>query len=436
METERKGMTTWGAVFLGVGSMVGAGIFALLGQAGAVAGSAVWVSFVIGGIVAGLLSYAVARLGVRYPSSGGLMAYVTEAFGAGHVTGITAWLYYFAAGIVVSAMVAVSFGSYGASIVFGEDAPQVWVNVFASAIVVLLAFVVIVGADVVAKVQTVIVVVLLGVFAVFIGATVSQLDTSLLAPSTYPATSSIVSAVALTFFAYLGFAVITFTAGDLPDPQRQLPRAMYIAVSLTTVLYVLISLGVFGSLTVDEVIANGDIAMAVAAKPVLGQAGFIMMALAALLATASSINANLYGAGNVTAALAMSRLFPPIFGSRAWVGGTRGLTITVAAILVVLNLLDLSAIASLGSAIALIIFAIVGIAALRLRHETQSRAWVLVLAVLTTLFVLVVFMVDLVESEPATVVAIVVTAALAAVCDVVWASVRKRRAAGDPAAAD
>jgi amino acid transporter len=93
----------------------------------------------------------------------------------------------------------------------------------------------------------------------------------------------------------------------------------------------------------------------------------------ALLATASSINANLHGAGNVTAALAASKLFPPNFGSRAWVGGTRGLTLTVAAVLVVLDVLDLSAIASLGSAIALIIFAIVGVAEFRLRHETGSR---------------------------------------------------------------
>ena len=74
-------MTVRGAAFLGLGAMVGAGIFALLGEAGAVAGAAVWLSFLAAGIIAGLLGYTVVKLGVRYPSSGGLIAYLMEGFG-------------------------------------------------------------------------------------------------------------------------------------------------------------------------------------------------------------------------------------------------------------------------------------------------------------------------------------------------------------------
>ena len=94
----------------------------------------------------------------------------------------------------------------------------------------------------------------------------------------------------MTFLAYLGFSVITFTAGDLRDPERMLPRAMHLALGITVVLYVAVSLGVFGTLTVDEVIKHGDTALAEAARPVLGDAGFTIMAIAALLATASSVN--------------------------------------------------------------------------------------------------------------------------------------------------
>jgi amino acid transporter len=85
-------MTVRGAAFLGVGSMVGAGIFALLGEAGAVAGSAVWLSFLIAGIVAGLQGYAVAKLGARYPSSGGIVTFLLEGYGRGHITATTSWL--------------------------------------------------------------------------------------------------------------------------------------------------------------------------------------------------------------------------------------------------------------------------------------------------------------------------------------------------------
>src|SRR5215218_8755146 len=82
------------AAFIGVGAMVGAGIFALLGAAGEVAGAAVWLSFLLAGVIAGLQGYSFAKLGARYPSAGGLLEYVAMGFGNGHLTGITAWLTY------------------------------------------------------------------------------------------------------------------------------------------------------------------------------------------------------------------------------------------------------------------------------------------------------------------------------------------------------
>ena len=106
--------------------MVGAGIFALLGEAGAVAGAAVWISFLIGGIVAGLLGYVCAKLGMRFPSSGGLITYLEKGFGLGRVLGITSWLGYIAAVVVVTAMVAVSFGGYAVSLFIGDDGWSGW----------------------------------------------------------------------------------------------------------------------------------------------------------------------------------------------------------------------------------------------------------------------------------------------------------------------
>ena len=104
------------AAFIGVGAMVGAGIFALLGAAGEVAGAAVWLSFVLAGVVAGLQGYSFARLGARYPAPGGFLEFVVRAFGNGHVTGVTAWLL-FSVNAIIVAMVAVSFGSYASAAV-------------------------------------------------------------------------------------------------------------------------------------------------------------------------------------------------------------------------------------------------------------------------------------------------------------------------------
>jgi amino acid transporter len=427
VEAGKRAMTVRGAAFLGVGSMVGAGIFALLGEAGVVAGSAVWLSFLLAGIIATLQGYAVARLGARYPSSGGIVTFLLQGFGPGHITAITSWLLYFAS-IIVTAMVAVSFGSYGSSLFFGEDAAPVWAHVLTTAVVLLVAVVNIAGARFIDRVQSLIVLILLAVFAIFIVVTLAQLDPGLLAPSTYPPGLDIVSSVALTFFAFLGFAVISFTGADLPNPARNLPRAMYLALGITTALYILVSLGVFGTLTVQEVIDNGDTALAVAAQPALGEAGFAMMALAALLATSSSVNANLYAAAGSTAKLAEAGQFPPVFGQRARVGGTRGLVISVGLVLLLANLVDLTAIASLGSVVALGIFLVTSLAALRLRHETSSSPLVIGVGIAATALVLVIFGIQTLRDSPQTFIAMIAILALAVALDLLWSWLRARRA--------
>ena len=420
---EQKRMTVIGAAFLGVGAMVGAGIFALLGQAGAVAGAATWLSFLLAGVVASLLGYTVVKLGVRYPSRGGFVTYFVEAFGNGRLVGITSWLLYFVI-LIVTSMVAVSFGAYGSSLFFGDDAAGYWDNILASLALLGMALVNLLGAGIVAKAQSLIVWVLLTVFAFFVVVTLADLDPSLLAPSGYPSLNKVIASVALTFFAYLGFSVIAFAAGDLANPARMLPRAMTIALAVTTLLYVAVSLGVFGTLTVDEVIEHGDTALAEAARPALGDAGFTIMAIAALLATASSINSNIFAAGGLTQTLSQLAQFPPIFGEPGRFRGTRGVTITVALVLILANVFDLSAIASLGSAVSLLVFLVVGLAGLRLRAETGANAAIVLVAIFATGIVLILFAVDTARNAPQTFAAMIVMAALAVVLDFVWKRVR------------
>src|SRR4051794_37803194 len=213
MSAQQEGtaaLTVRGATFLGIGSMIGAGIFALLGEAGAVAGAAVWISFLIGGVVALLLGYVCVKLGSRYPSSGGLITYLIEGFGRGRLVGVAAWLGYIAAIVIVIAMVAVSFGSYATSLFVGDDAGAAWDNVFTTALIIGMVLLNLVGTKVVAIAQSLIVLSVLAVFGIFIWVTIFEIDLDKLAFSGYPSLAKIISSVALTFFAYLGFNVITF----------------------------------------------------------------------------------------------------------------------------------------------------------------------------------------------------------------------------------
>jgi amino acid transporter len=420
-------LTLRGATVLGIGSMIGAGIFALLGEAGAVAGAAVWVSFLIGGVVSGLLGYVCAKLGVRYPSQGGLINYLVKGFGAGRLVGVASWLRYIAAIVIVTAMVAVSFGGYAKSLFVGDGASNAWNHCFITALLLVMLAVNLIGTKVVAAAQSIIVLVVLGAFAVFLCFTLPSIDTSLLSFSGYPSAAKIVASVALTFFAYLGFNVITFTGGDIQDPEQNIPRATYFAIGITGLTYVLIAIAVFGTLTVASVVTYGETAIAEAARPTMGDAGFTLMAIVALLSTAGATNATLYASSNLTNMLAEERFFPPFFGAGSRLGPKGGLLITTALVLVVANFVDLSSIASVGSAVSLIVFVLVGAAGYRRRADTGSSTALVVIAIAVSAVVLGFFAVDILRNDPGTFVAIVAITALGVVLDAVF-----RRPHGTP----
>jgi amino acid transporter len=279
------------------------------------------------------------------------------------------------------------------------------------------------------RVQSLIVVALLAVFAVFIVATFSELHRHLLSPSGYPPVRAIVSSIALTFFAYLGFAVISFAAGDLPRPERNLPRAMYLALGITCALYVAIALGVFGTLSVSQVIEYGPTAIAEAARPALGEFGFAMMAAAALLATSSSVTATMYAAKGFTAELANRGQFPPWFGPDSRLGPNGGLWITTVATVILVVAFDLGVIASVGSAVSMAVFALVAAGAVRLRREIRASTAVLLLAVIACSLVLLTYIVDTLWGHPETFWCTVGTVALAVVADTLW---KRRRPAVAP----
>ena len=425
----KKAMSLRGAVFLGVGAMVGAGIFALLGEAGAVAGAAVWISFIIAGIMSAALGYTLVKFGQRYPSSGGIIVYLLHGFQSRRLVGVAAWLGYLTAIVVVGAMVAISFGDYAAAVFFRAPSGGMASKLCAVALVIGATVMSIAGPRVVDRIQSWIVWPLLLVFAVFIVATIGKLDLTLLSPSQYPSWAEIIASVALTFFAFLGFAVISFAAGDLANPEREIPRAMYGALAITTVLYVLVALCVFGTLTVEDVVRFGPTAIAEAARPTLGDAGFALMAVAALLATASSVTATLYASDGLTKTLAAERIFPRVFGADSRLGSHGGLLITGVLSLLFVTVLGLGALASIGSAVSLAVFALVAIGAFRLRKELQANAAIVILAITIAGIVLIGFAVDLARNDLRSLVIAVALVILALVAQLALEASQRRGSA-------
>jgi amino acid transporter len=212
-------MTVIAAASLGIGSMIGAGIFALLGEAGAIAGSAVYLSFILAGIVALLSGYSLAKLGVRYPAAGGIVEYLVQSFGVGLFSGAIGIMLYISA-LVALALVAKTFGSYAVTFLNAGKDSHLWVNGFANGIIILFVLINLRGANSVARwekpIVAIKVLILIG-FAV-VGLIFSQPE--LLSPALYPDAKMVMYSLAITFFAFEGFRVITNAAEDMPDPAQ------------------------------------------------------------------------------------------------------------------------------------------------------------------------------------------------------------------------
>jgi amino acid transporter len=370
-----------------------------------------------------------AKLGAKYPSAGGLLEYVAKGFGNGHVTGITAWLTY-SANAIVTAMVAVSFGSYASSMFTGSNAAMI--KVFAALIIIVMTGVNVVGSKLVANAQTVIVYIVLGILTLFAVVTLVNMHPHLLAPSGYPPWRDIIASVALTFFAFLGFGIITFTAKDLRKPSYQLPRAMYLALSIATIIYVAIALGVFGTLTVEKVISSGGTALAVAAEPALGRAGYWLMSVTALFATAGATNAGLYPAVGLSERLAETGQFPPLMARKFGGRVSAGLLFEAVACLVLAVVFKLDSIASIGSAVALLIFTFITAAHFRVRADTGANALVLGVAIVAAGAVLVTFVFTELIHEPASIFTLLGILVLSVALDYGWKRASTRRTGGVP----
>jgi len=373
----------WSAVSMGVGAMVGAGIFALLGEASAISGSAVYISFILGGIIALFSGYSLGKLGARYPAAGGIVEYLTQAYGSGMFTGSMSIMLYLAA-IVSLSLIAKAFGNYAVTFM-AANVSHLWHHFFSISIVALFVFINLKGAKDVAVWERIIVAIKFTVLCGLSAAGIFYMNPALLTPDNYPASSSIFYSLSITFFAYEGFRVITNTAEDMPDPAKTLPRAMITSILLVMILYVAVSFAVFGNLSTDKVIAAKDFALAEAALPIFGHAGFVVVAIAALISTASSINANLYAVTNVTYQLAKDGELPSVFGKP--IGHSReGLLISGVLIVILSVLFDLSEIAAIGSISILFVHAVTHIGHLKIAAETgASRTLVLLAAVFSLL---------------------------------------------------
>lgn len=372
MRTSKKeSLGYWEVTAIGIGGMVGGGIFAVLGLAVQLTSGGAPLAFLIAGVVALVTSYSYVQLSVTYPSQGGTVAFLDRAFGPGMLTGsinILLWISY----IVMLSLYAHAFGSYGAS-AFPPDSQQLWKHILITGSVVTITGLNLLNARLIGEAEDWIVLLKLLILLLFIGAGIWGVDSARLKPLAWSSPLHLISGGMIIFLAYEGFELIANTAKDVRNPARTLPHAFYSSVGFVIVLYVLVAIVTVGTLPLDTIVGAKDYALAEAARPSLGQLGFVLIAAAAMLSTASAMNATIYGSARLSYVIAKDGELPALLERKAWGKPIEGLLITSGITVLIANLFDLSSISTMGSAGFLLIFAAVNGANAALANETHSR---------------------------------------------------------------
>ena len=391
---------TFSTLSIGIGGMVGGGIFAVTGLTVEVTKGSAPIAFLIAGLVALLTSYSYLKLTLRFPGEGGTVAFLNQAFGGGPLTGAASILLLLSY-VVLLAVYAYAFGSYGAAF-FPEQDRGFWLHVLISAVIVGLVIVNIFLAGLVVRSENffnVVKMLLLGAFVV--AGFLTPMEWTRLGPDNFVTPLGLIAGAMLIFLNYEGFELIANASNDIADPRRSLPIAYTGGVVIVIALYVLIAIVVVGHLGFTEVARASDTALSVAAQEIMGRAGYIAIGVAALMATSSAINATFFGTGRLAYIIAKAGELPTGL-ERSFRGQHfEGTLITAALALVIANFVPLDAIATMGSAGFLLLFMAVNVANLRLARDTDSRSWISALAALSTAIALVVLCVE-VDENPAT----------------------------------
>ena len=370
----KKTMGYWSVVSIGIGGMVGGGIFAVLGLAVNLSHGGVPIAFAIAGLVALVTAYSYSKLSVTFPSSGGTVEFLNQGLGTGILTGglnILLWMSY----VVMLSLYSYAFGSYGATF-FPENDQTFWRHILTSAVIISFTLLNFLSAKVVGRSEEVIVVIKILILVTFVAVGLWSVQFEKFEISTWSEPLTLIAGGMIIFLAYEGFELIANTAGDVKNPKKTLPRAFYTAVLFVMGLYIMVSIVTLGNLSVDKIVDSRDFALAESAKPFLGHIGFIIIAIAALLSTGSAINATLYGASRISYIIAKTGELPKQLERKIWNRPIEGLIITSVFTLLVANLFDLTSIAIMGSAGFLLIFAAVNFVNFRLHKKTHSRRWI------------------------------------------------------------
>ena len=355
---------------IGIGGMVGGGIFAVLGLAVSLAKGGTPIAFLFAGILALMTSYSYVKLSIAYPDRGGTVRFINQGFGetifSGGMNNLL-WVSY----IIMLSLYASAFGSYAPNLLSLAGA-KVDFHLYATAIIILACAINYYSIKVVGAIESYAVIIKLIILLLFVGiglyGLIGNPNLTQLSPEHWEAPIMLLTGGMVIFVAYEGFELIANAAPDIQNPEKNIPKAYYYSIIFVILLYVIIAVVTVGSLPFKDIATAQDYVLAEAAKPMLGKVGFSIITVAALISTFSAINASLYGGSRVSFEIAEDDELPHQLTYQLW-NQPVGLLITAVATIILTNTLNLESISTAGSVGFLLIFAVVNFVGFRLAEK-------------------------------------------------------------------
>lgn len=395
-EYKKDSLSLTGAVSLGTGVMIGAAIFALLGQVAELSGALFPLMFLVGAIIVAFSAYSYIKVSSTYPSAGGIAMILQKAYGKSTITAGSALLMAFAM-IINQSLVARTFGSYTMQL-FDVGDNSFWIPILGVLLLVATFLINIAGNKAIQRSAVIMAIAKVGGIAIFAigGLWAAGFTFEGAIPTETSGEYSIanyLAALALTILAYAGFTTITNSGAEVENPHKNVGRAIIISLLVCTAVYVFVAIAVAANLSVPRIIEAKDYSLAEAARPAFGRYGLWFTVGIAILATASSVVANVFAVSRMTAMLTEMKLVPHRhFGMPGRIQKHMLVyTVTIAIILTIF--FDLTRIASLGAVFYIVMDMVVHWGVLRhLRREVNANPVIVVTALVIDGVVLAAFL--------------------------------------------
>ncbi len=390
-----------GSVSLGTGVMIGAGIFALMGQVAELAGSLFPIAFLLGGIVTGLSAYSYVKFSNAYPSSGGVAKFLRKAYGPGTVTGTFSLLMYVSM-VIAESLVARTFGSYTLRLFnVGSDSflvPILGVVLIATAFIINVSGNKIIEATAtITAIAKILGIALLAIAGLAISGFPSFQNSGMADSSDWSMVGGFIAALALSILAYKGFTTITNQGGDIVNPNKNVGRSIIFSVLICMVIYVALALSVSANLSIPDIIKAKNYALAEAAQPMFGNMGLWFTVILAIIATVSGLIASVFSSSRLLAMLSSMKQIPDL----RFKFSNPSLLFTVSLATILTILFDLTRIAAIGAIFYLVMDIAVHWGLFRfLRKEVSFKPIVPLLALLFDAVILIAFMILKFKSDP------------------------------------